>query len=615
LSEAAASSPIRGQRNLDDLIFRLSEVRRALEESESTVGAQVEHIHPTYLKSSRNLAHYIALRHHDIRLLQERLAELGLSSLGRAEAHVMATVDAVLAAVHGLAQRRWEHLPRALDFQEGNRLLREHTERLLGPRPRDRAVRIMVTVPSEAASDYGLVRELVARGMDCMRINCSYDDREAWVAMAEHLKRAKRELGKNCQLSMDLAGPKLRVGAMEAGPEVIKLRPERDDSGMVLKPARICLVSEAHASAGASAAGFVAIPMAGDLGALRVGDEIDFIDARGASRQMVVSGRTGERVEAEGLRTSYLASGIELRRKGTDSVLHVGRLPALDQYILLKEGDTLILSDKPDLGRGPEIDEDGQVVRPATINCTIPEILGDLKAGEQVWFDDGKIGGIIKRVGASEAKIEITQARPEGSKLRANKGINLPESDLKIASLTPKDLEDLEVVAAQADIVGMSFVRSPGDVEALDAHLTQLGRPDIGILLKIETRQAFDNLPFLVLAAMRREAAGVMIARGDLAVECGFQRMAEIQEEILWVCEAAHMPVVWATQVLENLAKKGMPSRAEITDAAMGERAECVMLNKGPYLCEAVAALDDILRRMQGHQTKKSAMLRKLQRW
>ena len=591
MSEAAASSPIRGQRNLDDLIFRLSEVRRALEESESTVGAQVEHIHPTYLKSSRNLAHYIALRHHDIRLLQERLAELGLSSLGRAEAHVMATVDAVLAAVHGLARRRWEHLPRALDFQEGNRLLREHTERLLGPRPRDRAVRIMVTVPSEAASDYGLVRELVARGMDCMRINCSYDDREAWVAMAEHLKRAKRELGKNCQLSMDLAGPKLRVGAMEAGPEVIKLRPERDDSGMVLKPARICLVSEAHASAGASAAEFVAIPVAGDLGALRVGDEIDFIDARGASRQMVVSGRTGERVEAECLRTSYLASGIELRRRGTDSVLRVGRLPALDQYILLKEGDTLILSDKPDLGRGPEIDEDGQVVRPATINCTIPEILGDLKAGEQVWFDDGKIGGIIKRVGASEAKIEITQARPEGSKLRANKGINLPESDLKIASLTPKDLEDLEVVAAQADIVGMSFVRSPGDVEALDAHLTQLGRPDIGILLKIETRQAFDNLPFLVLAAMRREAAGVMIARGDLAVECGFQRMAEIQEEILWVCEAAHMPVVWATQV------------------------ECVMLNKGPYLCEAVAALDDILRRMQGHQTKKSAMLRKLQRW
>jgi pyruvate kinase len=218
-------------------------------------------------------------------------------------------------------------------------------------------------------------------------------------------------------------------------------------------------------------------------------------------------------------------------------------------------------------------------------------------------------------VGESEATIVITHAAPEGAKLRANKGINLPESNLCIASLTSKDLEDLAVVAAQADIVGMSFVRTPADVEALEAQLALLGRREIGILLKIETRKAFDELPALVLAAMRRPAAGVMIARGDLAVECGFERMAEIQEEILWVCEAAHMPVVWATQVLETLSRTGLPSRAEITDAAMGERAECVMLNKGPHLVDAVAALADILHRMQNHQVKKSAMLRRLRRW
>jgi pyruvate kinase len=82
-------------------------------------------------------------------------------------------------------------------------------------------------------------------------------------------------------------------------------------------------------------------------------------------------------------------------------------------------------------------------------------------------------------------------------------------------------LHRAQVVAEQADIVGTSFVRSPGDVDAIDSHLARLGRPDIGIMLKIETRKAFDNLPFLVLAAMRRAAAGVMIARGDLAVECG----------------------------------------------------------------------------------------------
>jgi len=602
---------------LDDLINRLGEIRRTLAESETILETRLERIHPTYLKSAHNLAHYVALRHRDIRPLQQELAQLGLSSLGRAEAHVMATLDAVLAAVHGMAGRSWQHLPRELDFLEGNKLLREHTERLLGPGPANRAVRIMVTMPGEAASDYQLVRELVARGMNCMRVNCSYDDRQAWVAMAEHLKRARRELGKECRLSMDLAGPKLRVGPLETGPEVIKVCPERDVTGMVLKPARIRLVPQAHAGAVASGAEPVPIPVAaGDLGALRAGDKIDFADTRGASRRMVVTGRAGECVDAECVRTSYLASGMELRRKGeSDGVVRIGRLPALDQPIVLKKGDTIVLSNQLRLGRGPEVGKDGRVLGPATINCTIPEILGDLKAGERVWFDDGKIGGVIKKVADSEATIEITHAGAAGNKLRANKGINLPDSDLNIASLTTKDLEDLQVVAGHADIVGVSFVRSPGDVDALEAHLARLGRADIGLMLKIETRKAFDNLPFLVLAAMRRAGAGVMIARGDLAVECGYERMAEIQEEILWVCEAAHMPVVWATQVLESLAKKGLPSRAEITDAAMGERAECVMLNKGPHMCDAVEALDDILQRMQDHQVKKSAMLRRLKRW
>lgn len=118
----------------------------------------------------------------------------------------------------------------------------------------------------------------------------------------------------------------------------------------------------------------------------------------------------------------------------------------------------------------------------------------------------------------------------------------------------------------------------------------------------------------MLLQAMRTLSCGVgvMIARGDLAVEMGFERMAEVQEEILWLCEAAHLPVIWATQVLETLVKEGMPSRAEISDAAMGQGAECVMLNKGAHVVEAVQALDDILRRMRAHQSKKRAMLREL---
>jgi pyruvate kinase len=179
--------------------------------------------------------------------------------------------------------------------------------------------------------------------------------------------------------------------------------------------------------------------------------------------------------------------------------------------------------------------------------------------------------------------------------------------------LTKEDLEALKFVVQNADIVGYSFVRTEADVLALQSRLAGLGAAEnLGIILKIETREGFDQLPRLLFAAMRSRAVGVMIARGDLAVECGYQRLAEVQEEILWICEAAHVPVIWATQVLESLAKNGIPSRSEITDAAMGERAECVMLNKGPYIVTAVRILDDILRRMQAHHEKKRSMLRKL---
>ncbi len=133
------------------------------------------------------------------------------------------------------------------------------------------------------------------------------------------------------------------------------------------------------------------------------------------------------------------------------------------------------------------------------------------------------------------------------------------------------------------------------------------------MILKIETRRAFEHLPGMLLAALGGDrAAGVMIARGDLAVECGYQRLAEVQEEILWLCQAAHLPVIWATQVLDRLAKTGRPSRAEITDAAMGVQAECVMLNKGPRILEAISVLDDILRRMERHHRKKRPLLPRL---
>jgi pyruvate kinase len=166
-------------------------------------------------------------------------------------------------------------------------------------------------------------------------------------------------------------------------------------------------------------------------------------------------------------------------------------------------------------------------------------------------------------------------------------------------------------------MVGYSFVQTADHVAMLQAELAHR-RDDwqrLGLVGKIETPLAVRNLPEIIVQAAGHQPFAVMIARGDLAVEMGFERVAEMQEQILWLAEAAHVPVIWATQVLENLVKKGLPSRGEMTDAAMAGRAECVMLNKGPNVAGAIDVLDRLLHRMGEHQMKKTPTLRALRSW
>ena len=349
---------------------------------------------------------------------------------------------------------------------------------------------------------------------------------------------------------------------------------------------------------------------------LHDGDEVTFRDARRSRRSLRIlpAGEGGWWADCGD--TAYVTPGTTLHlraREGRASArATIGDLPAQMQSILLQTGDPLILTRELRAGCPATFDAKGLLLAPATIGCTLPEVFTDVRRGERVWLDDGKIGGNIRSATVEQLEVEITQAFGKGEKLRADKGINLPDSTLHLPALTDQDLQNLPFVVEHADLVGYSFVHSPQDIAALQARLAELGGQSLGIVLKIETRTAFEALPSLLLAAMNSPFTGVMIARGDLAVECGYERMAEVQEEILCIAEAAHMPVIWATQVLENLAQEGVPSRAEISDAAMGERAECVMLNKGPFVVEAVQVLDNILKRMQGLQAKKSSMLRRL---
>ena len=599
------------------LIAELSALRGALLQREAALAPVLNQVDRSYLASARNLAHYLELRRVDLRPLQERLARLGISSLGRAESHVLANLDKALGILHRLAGLDWSghghEEPTGINSSRS--LLDRHTQALLGAPPAGRRVRIMVTLPSDAAADYGLVKKLVAAGMDVARINCAHDGPAQWRAMAALVRRAAHAADRPVRVLMDLGGPKLRTESLPAGATVLKLRPTRDDFGRVVEPARLGLRADASAPPidGAAAQ---AMADAGWLAGLRVRDVIRLTDARGARRKLVVERREPHAALLRCERTAYLVQKTELERprRGQGPVAsRLGGLPRRPGSLLLGRGDVVRLMRSEDVAAASARSRPRR--RTHAIGCTLPEVFAQVRKGERVWFDDGRIGGVVRAAAGDWMEVEITDAREGGEKLAEDKGINLPDSDLKLPALTEQDLADLQVAAECADIVGLSFAQSPADIKQLRSRMNELGAGALGVVLKVETRRGFDNLPALLLAAMKDGAVGVMIARGDLAVECGYERLAEVQEEILWACEAAHMPVIWATQVLESLAKTGRPSRSEITDAAMAERAECVMLNKGPFIVDAMRTLDDILRRMQAHQSKKRPLLRALRAW
>lgn len=246
------------------------------------------------------------------------------------------------------------------------------------------------------------------------------------------------------------------------------------------------------------------------------------------------------------------------------------------------------------------------------IGCTMKGIVGDLSKGDRVLFDDGVVEAVVERKFVHAALLRVTRISASKPRIKAEKGMNFPDTEISARSLTDFDKSVLPFALEHADLIGFSFVRQPQEVAELQQLLGQRTEKPVHLVLKIETLEAVQNLPALLLQGMLEPAFGVMIARGDLAVEIGFERLSEIQEEILWICEAGHVPVIWATQVLETLNKSGLATRSEVTDAARAAQAECIMVNKGKHMLLVLATLRDILRRSGGHHAKKRYVFRPL---
>ncbi len=602
------------------LARRIEAIRRRCLTLEERYEPAVQRVARGLRPSARNLLHYVALRQDDLRNLQNELAVRGLSSLGRCDSHVMSALEAVLGVLGQLSGRTdLQHLTSEapVDFQGGTTRLRRHARQLFGPGFKQRWVRIMVTMPAAAAHDYSMVREMVAAGMNVARVNCAHDGPHTWQRIIANVRRAEKEIGQSCRIMMDLAGPKLRTGAVELGTPIVSFQPERDERRWPIAPAQV-LLHRAETVAPTREQVDAVLPITGNLLArARVEDEFRFQDSRRRRRLLRVTAVESNGVlRSECFDSTWVEANtpIELMRDGVViATSTIGDLPAQPRPILLRVGDTLWVTTEAETGRNAVAATHRRPAKPAQIPCTLDAVFRDARVGHRILFDDGKIEGVIRDVQSDRLRVVIQRAAPQGSKLRPEKGINLPDTDLSIPALSADDISNLQFAVKHADLVSLSFVHRPEDVWLLRKHLADLGRPNMAVVLKIETRSALRHLPGILLAGMQHSPLGVMVARGDLAVEAGWERLSELQEDILWLCEAAHVPVIWATQVLEGLAKKGLPSRAEVTDAAMSARAECVMLNKGPHILSAVRFLDGILSRMQAHQYKKRDLMRQLE--
>jgi pyruvate kinase len=603
-------------------IKTLSEAGKVLERRMSHDLAQ---IHPNFAVSSRNFLRYLGVRQHDIRPLQRELALRGLSSFGLLETHVEASLERVsqrLEEMRGDAPRPAHS--QNTDFHTGFARLQEHTRDLLGDIQGNRDVRIMVTLPSEAATDTTLIPKLMQAGMDIARINCAHDEVNAWRSMIKQIRHSALTLGRACLVQIDLAGPKSRTGALESQGQVLKIQPKRDFRGQVIAEALLWINRSPDGAPLKRAIPSLELQI--DAHGTEEQDHTNrkaqssskvntahFIDARGQKAVGRVLEATADGFLLAFQHTHYIAEGTAI--EFADQPECNGRLigaPSIAAEIRLNIGDTLCLTRAPVLGKAAERAADGTERKPAQLHCTLEAAFTDAKPDQSVWLDDGRIGGLILSNDGEVIQVSITHAAPEGSKIKAEKGINFPDTDFKTPALTEKDLADLAALAHEIDIVALSFLRTPNDVAQLQTQLSLLNAEHVGVVLKIENRQAFAHLPKILLTGMRCAKLGIMIARGDLAVELGYERLSEVQEEILWLCEAAHVPVIWATQILESMAKSGVPTRPEVTDAAMSIRAECVMLNKGPHIIEALSFLTAVLGRMEGHYHKRMTMRRKL---
>ncbi len=256
--------------------------------------------------------------------------------------------------------------------------------------------------------------------------------------------------------------------------------------------------------------------------------------------------------------------------------IRIGEFATESGRVTIKKGQTFTLTTKSIKG-----DEN-------IVHVNYKKLPKEIKVGHTVMLDDGKKRMVVTKINGEDivCKVEV------GGELKGRRGVNLPDTDVSMSSLTPKDKKDLEFgLANNIDFFALSFVRRPKDILEL-RKILDTAKSKAHIISKIETPQAVENIDEII-----RVSDGIMVARGDLAVEVPAEEVPLIQKMIIKKCNEAGRPVITATQMLESMINSPVPTRAEVSDVANAvlDGTDAIMLSEettlGQYPVEAVALM------------------------
>ena len=548
-----------------------------------------------------NFLHYQAFNELDTSLLDKQLIELGLSSPKHWHTQLMFNIDQTLAFLNGDAPKTLlenESISLGPSAMSAQHTLTKNKNRFFSTKDSQRHTAIMVTLPAEAAWNEELLTDLLNQGMNCARIDCSTHDKSIWRNMINHLNSAKKRTDKPCKLFMDLPAPTLRTIIQPSIHNCISIKPEQHRHKAL--PTPIVFYSEQSPPPVDNQHDidyFIRVSSE-TLQRFQVGDRLFFIDANNKKCFINMNEHT--------LDKHWIGLCWKKATLNKNTMIELQRTNQDDEYETLLKFNIDLIQMQPTTYKVQKKDcilllHDTNSTPPfensINISCSSPEVINSLNVGQEIWFDEGKIGAYVEKLEEYGVKLRITHTKKNGSKLRTNRKINIPGA--KLNKFIQEDASDIiEFSCQHADLVGISSIENRQQLGTIIDELKNNNATHIGVIIKLARQITLNHIEEILESALPHNDLAIMFDNNELLIELGALKLAKLRTKVLPLFKSAHLPVVDSENLLGSLIKNGKTKRLDLYRTICRDE-DCILLDQGPHLLPAVVTLDTAFKSLQ----------------